>query len=215
MHREIIDYFQKLKIDYPFLFKNNRVLEAGSLNINGSAREHFDDCEYFGIDAKKGNGVDWWGIFHEWEEEPNATFDVCVSTELLEHDPFWVMSLQHMCRKLKRGGSIILTYAGPARAPHGVNFYQSPNNPNEVRKEYHPWGPEADYYWSPKPEMVLYELLSIISFRKIEYEAFREGQDICLLCMGSYNLMPNYHARGQIALLKKHNRTEISGAEKK
>ena len=216
MHREILDFIKATKVKHPELFVGVKVIEAGSLIINGSVRPYFsEDCEYYGVDAKDGNGVDWWGVFHEWEEKADDYFDVAVSTEVLEHDPFWRMTLNHMVRKVKPEGALIITTAGPARHPHGVKYYEDAKDPTIQRAEYHPWGPLADYYFAPPPEMILWELLHLTSFEYLEYSAMRDGQDLCFICKGMYDLKPNYYGRGQIALLKKYNRTKIEGNEKK
>ena len=209
MHREILDFFKATKEKHPELFAAGKILEAGSLDINGSPREYFsDECNYIGVDSKQGAGVDWWGIFHEYEEEPDFSFDVCVTTEMLEHDPFWVLSLRHMVKKLKMGGSLIISCAGPARGPHGVQFYRSPDG-TATKSEYHPWGPEKDYYWNIKPELLFYELFSICSFKSVEFTMERGGQDLFLIARGLFDMKPNYHGRNQVALLKKHGRTAI------
>jgi len=211
MHREILNWFDLLKANHGELFEGKKVLEAGSLDINGSPRKYFnaDTCEYIGVDAKEGNGVDWWGMFHEYNEKPDYYFDICVTTEMLEHDPFWRMTLSHMVQKTTIGGSLIISCAGPGRGPHGVKYWQDPNDANSHIDEYHPWGPERDYYWNIKPELLLWELFSIASFKEMYYYSYRDGQDLCLLAKDMYIQKINYYNRGQVAILRKYEKTEI------
>jgi GT2 family glycosyltransferase len=93
-------------------------LECGSYNINGSARGQFEAGEYVGLDWRPGPGVDVVGLAHEYADE--AGFDTVISTEMLEHYPFWPASLANMVRLTKPGGSLIVTCAGPRRQAHEV-----------------------------------------------------------------------------------------------
>ena len=53
-----------------------QVLEIGSLNINGTARVHWPNARWLGIDRQRGPGVDVVCDFLDWEA--NAAFDVIV-----------------------------------------------------------------------------------------------------------------------------------------
>lgn len=119
-----------------------RVLEAGSLNINGSVRDLFPEAaEYIGVDVAEGNGVDWQGWFADYRDD--KLFDVVVSTEMLEHDPFWHTSVQAMIDNLKEGGLLIITAAAPGRPEHGTAQVEPEANPYlSMTKEWH------DYYYA-------------------------------------------------------------------
>lgn len=118
MHPEVSNFIESVKQKHPTYFKDQKVLEVGSLNINGTIRSLFKDCNYLGIDIGEGPGVDMVIPIHElsWP----FTFDVVVSTEMLEHDIHWKSSLESMYNNLKHGGLLILTCAGPARQEHGT-----------------------------------------------------------------------------------------------
>ena len=58
MHWSVLEFFEGTKILHPELFTGTRVLEVGSLDINGSVRPIFTDCEYVGLDLGPGPGVD-------------------------------------------------------------------------------------------------------------------------------------------------------------
>lgn len=94
------------------------VLEVGSYNVNGEVRQLFTG-HYLGIDLHPGPGVDV--AVDAAEFDPPRLFDVVVSTEVLEHTPRW-REIVAMCGvALRPGGALILTCAGPGRAPHGAH----------------------------------------------------------------------------------------------
>ena len=57
-HLQQAEYVKSLKKIYPHFFNRKKVLEVGSLNINGSIRDFFYECEYVGIDVGEGEGVE-------------------------------------------------------------------------------------------------------------------------------------------------------------
>lgn len=118
MHGEVSQFIEEVKEKYPKYFYANRVLEVGSLNINGTIRSMFVACNYLGIDLGKGPGVDLICPIHELDHY--QTYDTVISTEMLEHDQYWQLSLRRMYDTLKPGGVLILTCAGPKRHEHGT-----------------------------------------------------------------------------------------------
>ena len=57
-HVQQIEYVTSIKSNYLDYFKNKKVLEIGSLDINGSVRTFFENCDYTGLDVGEGKGVD-------------------------------------------------------------------------------------------------------------------------------------------------------------
>lgn len=89
-----------------------RVLEVGSLDVNGSPRtviERLKPSEYVGVDIIEGKGVDtickcedlvyWFG---------EESFDIVISTCALEHIEDWKTSISNIKRVCKKGGYIII-----------------------------------------------------------------------------------------------------------
>lgn len=114
-----MEFFRRTARANPAAFEARRVLEAGSLDVNGSVRAFFTAAEeYVGVDWRPGKGVDEVCLFHEYRGRPDGYFDVVVSTEMLEHDPHWGRSLRRMMELLSNGGVLIVTCAGPGRRPH-------------------------------------------------------------------------------------------------
>lgn len=119
MHPEVIAFLTNLKVHRPDLFKG-RILEAGSMDVNGNPRRFFAGTEYIGLDWRPGPGVDAVGMIHEWRGKPDGYFDTVLSTETLEHDLHWKNSLRRMAEFVRVGGSVIITCAGPGRPVHYI-----------------------------------------------------------------------------------------------
>ena len=50
-HNEQKRFVENLKRKASNYFKEQSVLEVGSLNVNGTVRDFFEDCSYIGIDV--------------------------------------------------------------------------------------------------------------------------------------------------------------------
>lgn len=118
-HTAQVEYCNFVKSRFPEFFKNTRVIDFGSLDINGSNRQFFENCEYIGLDIGPGKNVDIVSRAHEYDA-PDASYDVVVSTEMFEHDKFLHLSLPNMVRVLKPGGLFFWTCAAPGRPEHGT-----------------------------------------------------------------------------------------------
>lgn len=116
MHQAVHNFLTRCKAMRPDAFRG-RVLDCGSLDMNGSAREHFAG-EITGIDWRPGPGVDVVSLIHEYREKPDGHFDAIACCECAEHDPYWRQSLGRMMNLLRPGGNLIVTFAGPGREAH-------------------------------------------------------------------------------------------------
>lgn len=94
------------------------VLECGSLNVNGTVRPFFTG-PYWGIDQQAGPGVDQ--VISTWDMDYLEEFDVVVTTEMLEHDAYFWVSMQTMAAALKPDGYLLLTTRGI-----GFQFHEYP-----------------------------------------------------------------------------------------
>ena len=108
-HSVQIAWCEKIKEEHPSYFKNKRVLDVGSLDVNGNNRYLFDDCEYIGLDVVPGPNVDVVSIAHMYK--PSALFDVVLSTNALEHDLYWRQTLDAMLALLKPLGLLFFSAA--------------------------------------------------------------------------------------------------------
>ena len=104
---------------HPAHFEQAKVCEVGSLNINGTIREHFANCEYVGVDIGFGPGVD---LVAQGQEVSHSTgyFDTMVSAECFEHNPFWVETFANMLRMTRKGGMVAFSCASTGRPEHGT-----------------------------------------------------------------------------------------------
>ena len=107
MHKTQIEWCQWLVKTYPSHFRKKRVLDVGSLNVNGTNRVLFKKCDYVGVDVIEGKGVDVVTIAHEYE--PEHPFDVVLSTNALEHDIYYKKTLKKMVDVLKPGGMMFIS----------------------------------------------------------------------------------------------------------
>lgn len=120
MHKQAYDYIYCAFHDWRKDKTDLKVLEIGSLNINGSIRDIFKPfaAEYIGIDPQDGPGVDV-VIDAMLYNKPNY-FDVVVTAETFEHTPYWkdIIKLSH--NNLAPGGLFVATMAGEGRYPHSA-----------------------------------------------------------------------------------------------
>jgi SAM-dependent methyltransferase len=119
MHFTVVNYCNKIKSQFPEYFIGKKVLDVGSLDINGSNKHLFTNCEYTGLDVAEGPNVDIISISHQYQA-PDNSYDVIISTEVFEHDMFWEKSLLNITRMLKPGGLFLFTCAAPNRQEHGT-----------------------------------------------------------------------------------------------
>ncbi|CAB4159108.1 AdoMet_MTases domain containing protein [uncultured Caudovirales phage] len=118
-HIEQRNFCRIIKKHLPEYFKNKKVLDIGSLDINGNNRELFETCDYIGLDVGEGPNVDIVCPGHLYNGE-NESFDVIISTEVFEHDMFYEKTIQNVMRMLKPGGLFIFTCAATGRPEHGT-----------------------------------------------------------------------------------------------
>jgi SAM-dependent methyltransferase len=89
------------------------VIEVGSCNVNGSFRDHvryFGPASYLGVDAASGPGVDQvCDAARLVETFGPESFDLLISTEMLEHVRDWTTVITNMKQLVRPGGTIVIT----------------------------------------------------------------------------------------------------------
>lgn len=146
-HKEQRDFCFRVKNIYPDFFKNKKVLDIGSLDVNGNNRELFEDCSYIGLDVGEGKNVDVISPGHLYDA-PDKFFDVIISTEVFEHDMFYEKTITNIMRMLKDNGLFLFTCAAPGRPEHGTRRCGEECAPLliQISEEW------ADYYKNLDPE---------------------------------------------------------------
>jgi SAM-dependent methyltransferase len=103
--------------------KDKHVVEVGSMNVNGSLRSHVEalgPASYVGVDFMAGDGVDVVCDAIDLKRRfGKESFDVVISTEMLEHAKDWRSAITAMKRVLVSGGLLVLTMRGPGFPLHG------------------------------------------------------------------------------------------------
>lgn len=101
---------------------NKEVLEVGSANVNGSPTEVLmphRPKRYVGVDSAAGPGVDVIldaaDLVRKFGLE---SFDVVISTEMLEHARNWRASIYQMKQVLRQGGLLVVTARSPGFPIH-------------------------------------------------------------------------------------------------
>lgn len=94
-----------------------RLLEIGSLNINGTARDHLEATLWVGIDIVTGPDVDLVCDAEATNFEPES-FDTILSTSMAEHNPRWREGLSHNLRWMKSGGLLLLSWGAEGNGHH-------------------------------------------------------------------------------------------------
>jgi SAM-dependent methyltransferase len=118
-HKEQKDYLDRVKKEHPKAFKNIKVLDIGSFDVNGNEAPWFDDCEFIELDLLPGPGVDIACPANEYDA-PDETFDTIISCECWEHNPFYKESILNAIRMLKPQGYFIWSCATTGRPVHGT-----------------------------------------------------------------------------------------------
>ncbi|HMC38573.1 MAG TPA: methyltransferase domain-containing protein [Acidimicrobiales bacterium] len=122
---ECIDFVDRML--GPELVEGRRILEVGSYDMNGSVRPTLESRrprEYVGVDVVPGPGVDVVcaaeGLLDRFGPE---SFDIVVSTEMIEHVRDWrrvIRTLKGLCRP---GGMVIVTTRS-----RGFPFHPAPHD---------------------------------------------------------------------------------------
>ncbi|WP_449235885.1 class I SAM-dependent methyltransferase [Azospirillum doebereinerae] len=133
-------------------FNGKRVLEIGSLDINGSIRQFFSNCEYTGLDLGEGPGVDVICSGEDFSAK-SRHFDVVVSCEAMEHNVRYRETFLNMLRVLKGNGLMIMSCATLGRHRHGMSDSMPDSSPFTS-------GGEKEFYYNLTQE----EFTNIVNF---------------------------------------------------
>jgi SAM-dependent methyltransferase len=120
MHGSVLNFMNQCVTSEEVI--GRRVLEVGSCNVNGTPRtviEALKPAAYVGIDSSIGPCVD---VVMKAEDLTShfgvESFDIVISTELLEHVVNWKRIVSEMKRATKPNGLLILTTRSPGFPYH-------------------------------------------------------------------------------------------------
>jgi len=103
------------------------VIEVGSCNVNGSFRDHvryFQPASYLGVDREPGPGVDQICEAERLIETFGpASFDLVISTEMLEHVLDWRLVVSNLKQLVRPEGVVFITTRS-----YGFPYHQYPND---------------------------------------------------------------------------------------
>lgn len=133
-HIQQRDFFNSVKKIFPKYFKDVSVLEVGSLNINGTVRDFYKSYKYIGIDLSEGEGVDL-VMSGESIDFPDNSFDVAVSAECFEHNPYWIETFANMHRVASQ--FVLFTCASDGRPEHGTTRTTPDDSPFTLQWDYY------------------------------------------------------------------------------
>lgn len=169
-HPEQRNYISNLKNRYSNYFSNKKVLEVGSLDINGTVRDFFSECDYTGIDVGSGPGVDIICPGQEYDA-PDNIFDVTCSLECFEHNPFWKETFLNMVRMTRSGGLVFFTCATEGRPEHGTTRTTPNDSPLTI-------GIGWDYYKNLKEVDFTSTIDLNILFESYEFQVNKSSCDL-------------------------------------
>jgi autotransporter strand-loop-strand O-heptosyltransferase len=113
-HRNQQMFCEKIKNMFSEYFVNTKVLDIGSLDINGNNRYLFNNSKYIGIDRQDGENVSIVTEFLEYEC-PKNYFDIVISTESLQEDDNYQETISKIIDVIRPGGAFLLTCASDKR----------------------------------------------------------------------------------------------------
>jgi SAM-dependent methyltransferase len=133
-----------------------RVLEIGSLYVNGQVRDLFADAaEYIGIDLVAGLNVDTVLNGHDLLSHFGAdVFDLVLCLEMLEHDSAFWLTLQAIRAVVKPGGIVCISAPGNGFPEHH--------------------GPDHWRFLPDAFKRVFFDGMELLAFERLEHQSYAQ-----------------------------------------
>ena len=162
-HPAQLQFVKSVKEKFPDYFIRKNVLEVGSLNLNGSIRQFFQQCLYLGIDIGQGKDVDIVARGEDLKYQ-DGSFDVVTSCECFEHNHEWVKTLENMIRMSSK--LVFFTCATTGRVEHGT-----------PRTNHHD-APYCGDYYRNLTEDDIRASIDLSAFKEYEFSVDNEAHDL-------------------------------------
>ena len=123
------------KLINKFFFKEKKIaiLEIGSCNVNGTIRNIFtNNIKYIGADVAKGPDVDV--VYDGLNLEIKDKFDLSISCECFEHNPYYIENFKKMIDLTNENGIVVFTCASIIRGEHGTTRTSIKDSPGSMEK---------------------------------------------------------------------------------
>ena len=175
MHVEARDFTLFIQKLFPEYFKDKKVLDVGSGDINGNNSFLFKNCEYHGNDLIAAKNVTIVSKTKDLKFS-DGYFDTIISTECFEHDAEYADSLKNIVRMLKKDGLFLFTCASFGRPEHGTTR-TSPN------QSYGAIGlvPNFTNYYK---NLILKDIADAIDLSEFNYDAYYNTKTYDLYFVG-------------------------------
>lgn len=162
-HKDQLEFFENFS-RLSEAFGSLKIVEIGSLDINGTIRQLFTKNnkieKYIGVDIGEGKGVDVVDQGHLFLRNQFEKPNIILSAECLEHNPFWKETIAESILTLSSPGIIIFSWATTGRHVHGTHSQSSQSAPFVVEK----WN---SYYKNVSRR----DLMSVKERKLLDYEA--------------------------------------------
>lgn len=160
MHQGNREWLAHCQSTYSAEWQGAGILEIGSLNINGAARDYLKAKRYIGIDKEAGEGVEI--ICDALKTRFTQPFSCLVCVSVLEHTAEWCELLQHNLQWVHPQGLLLLSWGAEGNKHHA---------------------PEP---WKPVP---VEDVTTFLADRVQLLEAYWEAERFTPDCDGCYNLV--------------------------
>jgi len=174
-HKQQQEFLQSVKERFPERFKDCRVLDVGSLDINGNSKFLFEgEYKYLGIDIGWGRNVDVVIRGHEFRDLEG--FNIVMNLECAEHDEYWDKTFRNCIHLLKPGGLLLFTCATEGRQEHGTRRTTPQDSPFTSQLE-------NDYYKNLTEEHIKNVITLDYWFEKYEFSVNDGTKDLYLFAI--------------------------------
>ena len=172
-HPEQRQFFERVKQRFPDHFRDVKVLDVGSLDVNGNLRGVFEyPFWYTGVDIAHGKNVDIVCPGHLFDA--GFQYETVISAECLEHDMFWRRTLRNMVRLTCCCGLMAFSCATTGRKEHGT-YNCEPQSAPLLRLVSNEW---ANYYRNITEDDVRSALSVEDEFSEHEFEVNEKTHDL-------------------------------------